>query len=152
MDERMRRQWAATEAQTYGWGGLSAVSDATGMSRNTIRKGMAELEVRRKKPKAVVGTRLRREGGGRKRLTENDPELLEALEFLVEPMSRGDPMSAFRWTCKSTARLAQELTLQEHPIGAWSVGALLRAQGYSLQSNRKTKEWHLLKRFPTQVR
>ena len=140
MDERLRRQWAATEAQTYGWGGLSAVSDATGMSRNTIHKGMAELEVRRKKPKAVVATRLRREGGGRKRLTENDPELLEALEFLVEPMSRGDPMSALRWTCESTARLAQELTLQAHPIGAWCVGALLRAHGYSLQSNRKTKE------------
>ena len=136
----MRRQWAGSEAQTYGWGGLSAVSDATGMSRNTIRKGISELEVRRKKPKAAVTTRLRREGGGRKRLTENDPELLRALELLVEPLSRGDPMSALRWTCKSTARLAQELTLQAHPIGAWSVGALLRAQGYSLQGNRKTKE------------
>ena len=131
MDERMRRQWAATEAQTYGWGGLSAVSDATGMSRNTIRKGMAELEVRKRRPKAVLATRLREEGGGRKRLTESDPGLLEALEFLVEPMSRGDPMSALRWTCKSTARLAEELTLQAHPIGAWTVGALLRAQGYS---------------------
>ncbi|TAM61088.1 MAG: ISAzo13 family transposase [Rhodanobacter sp.] len=140
MDERMRRQWAATEAQTYGWGGLSAVSDATGMSRNTIRRGLAELEVRRKKPKAVVEGRLRREGGGRKRLTETDPGLLEALEFLVEPMSRGDPMSALRWTCKSTARLAEELTQQAHPIGPWTVGSLLRAQGYSLQSNRKTKE------------
>ena len=140
MDERMRRQWAATEAQTYGWGGLSAVSDATGMSRNTIRRGLAELEVRRKKPKAVVESRLRREGGGRKRLTETDQGLLEALEFLVEPMSRGDPMSALRWTCKSTARLAEELTQQAHPIGPWTVGSLLRAQGYSLQSNRKTKE------------
>jgi hypothetical protein len=66
MDERMRRQWAATEAQTYGWGGLSAVSDATGMSRNTIRKGMTELEVRNKNPKAVVDAGLRRKGGGRK--------------------------------------------------------------------------------------
>jgi Rhodopirellula transposase DDE domain len=140
MDERMRRQWAATEAQTYGWGGLSAVSDATGMSRNTIRKGMAELALRKAKPKAAVQTRLRREGGGRKRLTETDPGLLQALELLVEPMSRGDPMSALRWTCKSTARLAQELTQQAHPIGAWTVGALLRAAGYSLQSNRKTKE------------
>jgi hypothetical protein len=140
MDERMRRQWAATEAQSYGWGGLSAVSDATGMSRNTIRKGMAELEARRKKPKAVVQARLRREGGGRKSLAESDPGLLEALQYLVEPMSRGDPESALRWTCKSTARLAQELTRQAHPIGAWTVGALLRADGYSLQSNRKTKE------------
>jgi len=140
MDERMRRQWAATEAQTYGWGGVSAVSDATGMSRNTIRKGMAELEVRKRKPKAVIETRLRREGGGRKRLTVTDPGLLPALEFLVEPTSRGDPMSPLRWTCKSTSRLAEELTQQAHPIGAWTVGALLRAEGYSLQSNRKTKE------------
>ena len=140
MDERMRRQWAATEAQTYGWGGLSAVSDATGMSRNTIRKGMAELAARKKNPKAVVEAGLRRKGGGRKRLTESDPGLLEALECLVEPMSRGDPQSALRWTCKSTARLAEELTRQAHPIGAWTVGALLRAADYSLQSNRKTKE------------
>ena len=140
MDERMRRQWAASEAHTYGWGGLSAVSDATGMSRNTIRRGMAELEVRKGKPKAAIETRLRKKGGGRKSLTEIDPGLLEALELLVEPMSRGDPMSALRWTCKSTARLAQELTQQAHPIGPWTVGALLRADGYSLQSNRKTKE------------
>ena len=140
MDERMRRHWAASEAQTYGWGGLSAVSDATGISRNTIRKGMAELEVRKKRPKALVEPRLRREGGGRKCLSETDPGLLQALEFLVEPMSRGDPMSALRWTCKSTARLAEELTQQAHPIGAWTVGTLLRAEGYSLQSNRKTKE------------
>jgi transposase len=140
MDERMRRQWAATQEQTYGWGGLSAVSDATGMSRNTIRRGVQELEVRKKKPEAAVESRLRRKGGGRKCLTESDPGLLEALEVLVEPMSRGDPQSPLRWTCKSTARLAEELTRQEHPIGAWSVGALLKAAGYSLQSNRKTKE------------
>src|SRR5450756_2293896 len=78
MDERMRRQWAASEAQTFGWGGVSAVSDATGMSRNTIRKGIAELEVRRKRPKAVEDCRVRREGGGRKPLTETDPGLLPA--------------------------------------------------------------------------
>jgi hypothetical protein len=99
------------------------VSDATGMSRNTIRRGVQELEVRKKKPKAAVESRLRRKGGGRKCLTESDPGLLEALEVLVEPMSRGDPESPLRWTCKSTARLAEELTRQEHPIGAWSVGA-----------------------------
>ena len=140
MDERMRRQWAAPEAQTYGWGGLSAVSDATGRSRNTIRRGVAELEVRKKQPQAVVEAHLRRTGGGRKCLTESDPGLLKALEALVEPVSRGDPQSALRWTCKSTARLAEELTRQAHPIGAWTVGVLLRAAGYSLQSNRKTKE------------
>ncbi len=140
MDERMRRQWAATEAQTYGWGGLSAVSSATGMSRNTIRKGLAELAVRKKDPKAGVDACLRRKGGGRKCLTESDPGLLEALERLVEPMSRGDPQSPLRWTCKSTTRLAEELTRQAHPIGPWTVGTLLKAAGYSLQSNRKTKE------------
>ena len=140
MDERVRRQWAATEAQTYGWGGLSAVSEATGMSRNTVRKGIAELKLRKKSRKAAVGTRLRRKGGGRKRLTETDTGLLDALKLLVEPATRGDPMSALRWTCKSTARLAEELTRQSHPIGAWTVGALLRADGFSLQSNRKTRE------------
>ena len=140
MDERMRRQWAATEAQTYGWGGLSAVSDATGMSRNTIRKGMTETAQRRKRPKGAVSARLRREGGGRKRLSESDPGLIAALEGLVEPMSRGDPMSSIRWTCKSTTNLAEELTRRGHPISPWTVGDMLKAAGYSLKSNRKTKE------------
>ena len=140
MDERMRRQWAATQAQTYGWGGLSAVSSATGMSRNTICKGLAELAVRKKNPRAGVEARVRRKGGGRKCLSESDPGLLDALEQMVEPMSRGDPMSPLRWTCKSTAHLAEELTRQAPPIGAWTVGNLLKAAGYSLQSNRKTKE------------
>ena len=140
MDERMRRQWGATEAQTYGWGGVSAVSSATGMSRNTIRKGLAELALRKKNPRAVVDSSLRKKGGGRKRLSEIDPGLIAALDQLVEPMSRGDPMSSLRWTCKSTSHLAEELTRQAHPIGAWTVGKLLNAAGYSLQSNRKTKE------------
>ncbi len=140
MDERMRRQWAATEAQTYGWGGLSAVSAATGLSRNTIRKGLAEIAARKKNPRAKVTSRVRTIGGGRKRLTESDPGLTQALERLVDPMTRGDPMSPLRWTCKSTSSLAEALTLQKHPISAWSVGALLKAAGYSLQSNRKTKE------------
>ena len=140
MDERMRRQWAASEAQTYGWGGLSAVSLATGMSRNTICKGLAELAVREKNPRAKVASGLRKKGGGRKRLTESDPGLSEALERLVEPMSRGDPMSPLRWTCKSTPHLAQELARQAHPISPWTVGTLLKAAGYSSQGNRKTKE------------
>ena len=98
MDERLRRQWAATEAQAYGRGGLSAVSSATGMSRNTIRKGLFELAARKKNPKAVMDARVRKQGGGRKRLTETDPDLAEALYQLVEPTSRGDPMSPLRWT------------------------------------------------------
>jgi hypothetical protein len=140
MDERMRRQWAATEAKEYGWGGLSAVSIATGMSRNTIRRGMEELAARKKRPKAKVDSRLRKKGGGRKRLTESYPELAAALERLVDPMSRGDPMSPLRWTCKSTYDLAEELTLQGHQVSPRTVGTLLKMAGYSLQSNRKTKE------------
>lgn len=140
MDERMRRQWAATEAHTYGWGGVSAVSHATGMSRNTIRKGMSEVAQRKAKPKAVLSARLRKPGGGRKRLIESDPGLLKALEALVEPASRGDPMSPLRWTCKSTSHLSAELIRQGHPVSPWTVGSLLKADGYSLQSNRKTKE------------
>jgi hypothetical protein len=140
MDERMRRQWAATEAQEYGWGGLSAVSIAIGMSRNTIRKGMEELAVRKKRPRAKIDSGIRKKGGGRKRLTESYPKLAEALERLVDPMSRGDPMSPLRWTCKSTYDLADELTLQGHQISPRTVGTLLKMAGYSLQSNRKTKE------------
>ena len=110
MDERVRRQWAATEAQAYGWGGVSAVSSATGMSRKTIRKGLAELGIRELDPEAPVEQRLRRPGGGRKQLTEIDPELFANLERLIDPTTRGDPMSPLRWTCKSTHELAQALT------------------------------------------
>ena len=122
MDERLRRQWAATEAQAYGRGGLSAASSATGMSRNTIRKGLVELAARKQNPKTPVDARVRKEGGGRQRLTATDPGLADALEHLVEPTSRGDPMSPLRWTCKSTVNLAEALTRQGHPIGAWTEG------------------------------
>lgn len=140
MDERICRQWAATEAQTYGSGGMSAVSSSTGMSRNTIRKGLAEQAARKKNPRAPVASNVPKKGGGRKRLTETDPGLMQALEHLVEPMSHGDPMSPLRWTCKSTTHLAEQLRRQAHPVGAWTVGNLLKAAGYSLQSNRKTRE------------
>ena len=140
MDERMRRQWAAAEARAYGWGGVRAVSAVLGMSPNTITKGLAELAARAQDPKAPVDKRLRREGGGRKRSTEADPGLVEALEQLVDPVTRGDPESPLRWTCKSTTRLAEELTQRGHPASARTVGRLLNADGYSLQSNRKTKE------------
>jgi transposase len=140
MDERMRRQWAATEASTYGRGGVSAVSEATGLSRNTIRKGIAEAAPLKRYPRRALSGRLRQPGGGRKRLTELDPGLLDALERLVEPLTRGDPMRALRWTLKSTTQLARELTRQGRAISPWSVGALLKAEGYSLQGNRKTKE------------
>jgi transposase len=140
LDERMRRQWAAAEALAYGWGGVRAVSHATGMSPNTIVKGLAELTARQRAPGVPLPDRLRSEGGGRLRATEADPKLAEALEQLVAPVTRGDPMSPLRWTCKSTSQLATELTRQGHPVSPRTVGRLLKAEGYSLQSNRKTKE------------
>ncbi|QEH32916.1 Rhodopirellula transposase [Aquisphaera giovannonii] len=140
MDERMSRQWAAAEASAYGWGGVRAVSEAIGMSPHTIRKGSTELAGREANPDIPIPPRIRRPGGGRKRCTESDPELSAALELVVDPVTRGDPMSPLRWTCKSTTRLAEELTRQGHPASPSTVGRLLKAAGYSLQSNRKTKE------------
>jgi hypothetical protein len=140
MDERMRRQWAAAEAKSYGWGGVRAVSHATGMSPNTIAKGLAELEAGEPDLDTPRETRLRKPGAGRKSVTEVDADLALALERLVDPVTRGDPRSPLRWTCKSTTKLAGELTRQGHPVSPRTVGRLLRAAGYSLQSNRKTKE------------
>ena len=140
MDEPMRRQWAAAEARSYGWGGRRAVSRATGISPTTITTGWAELEAREAAPQGPRPSRLRKPGGGRKRLTTVDPELAASLERLVDPMTRGDPQSPLRWTCKSTTQLANELARQGHPVSPRTVGRLLKAAGYSLQSNRKTKE------------
>jgi hypothetical protein len=140
MDERVSRQWAAAEAAAYGWGGVRAVSEAIGMSPHTIRKGLAELSNRAADPGTPIPTRIRRPGGGRKRCTESDPDLTVALELLVDPATRGDPMSPLRWTCKSTTQLARELTRQGHPVSPSTIGRLLRGAGYSLQSNRKMKE------------
>ena len=131
LDERARRHWAASEARAYGWGGVSAVSDATGMSPNTIRKGLAELAMRDADPDAEVTSRLRKAGGGRKRLTETDPQLSEELDHLVAPLTRGDPQSPLRWTCKSTSHLAKELSRQGHPISG--------APPQSSTSNREAK-------------
>ena len=140
MDERLRRQWAAAQSRAYGWGGVRAVSSAIGMSPNTIRKALQELAVRDENPDAPVGSGLRRKGAGRKKRTHADPQLLHALEKLVEPTTRGDPESALRWTCKSTTLLAQELTRQRHPVSPRTVARLLNESGYSLQGNRKTLE------------
>jgi transposase len=139
MDERRRRQWAAAEARDLGWGGVTAVAQATGLSRTTITAGLRELDLPAKR-RAAAAVRVRRPGGGRKKIAENDPELLTALESLIEPATRGDPESPLRWTCKSTRRLAEELTRQNHPVGPRSVAALLHEAGYSLQANRKTRE------------
>jgi len=140
MDERMRRQWAAAEAAQIGWGGVTAVAAATGLSRNTITTGLHELRYRESHPREVVEPRVRRPGGGRKQLIEIDPTLWEALEKMIDPLTRGDPESPLRWTCKSTRRLAEELTRQRHHVSDRTVAALLKSAGYSLQANRKTNE------------
>ncbi len=139
MDERRRRQWAAAEAHDLGFGGVSIVARATGLSRPTVMAGLRELELPAKE-RLLASTRVRRPGGGRRLLTETDPNLLAALEALLEPATRGDPESPLRWTCKSTARLAEELTKQEHPVTDRTVAKLLKEAGYSLQANRKTRE------------
>jgi len=114
LNERSRRIWAVTEAQALGYGGRSLVARATGISRSTIIRGTRE--VRRKS--VVAENRVRRQGAGRKRATAIDPSLSTAIEQLVDPLSRGDPESPLRWTCKSTRQLATELTAKGHP-GIW---------------------------------
>ncbi len=138
MSEKLRRLWAGAEAQTLGRGGIAAVSQATGLSRATISSGLRELK--QGGTRAVPETRVRREGGGRKALTESDPAVLTDLEELVEPSTRGHPQSALRWTCKSTAKLAEELRRRGHQIGPRTVAELLHGLDYSLQANRKTRE------------
>jgi hypothetical protein len=139
MDERRRRQWAAAEARDLGWSGVSLVARATGLSRPTIMVGLRELDQPIPQRAAQAG-RVRRPGGGRRPLSQTNPALLPALEALVEPVTRGDPESPLRWTCKSTRRLAEELTHQGYPVGARTVASLLHEAGYSLQANRKTRE------------
>jgi len=138
-DERERRLWAAVEASELGRGGVSAVARATGLSRTTIYQGLEELGQRPAKGR-LGRERVRAAGGGRKRLTEKDPQILSCLEQLVEPATRGDRESPLRWTCKSTRQLAEVLKRQGHPVGREKVCELLGALGYSLQSNRKTRE------------
>ena len=136
----MRRQWAGTEAAAVGWGGVSLVSTATGLARNTIATGMRELEHRLAHPHEVIDVRIRGAGGGRKPLTPTDPGLRQALDALVDPVTRGHPESPLRWTCKSTPQVAAELRRQNHPVTDRTVAALLKQAGYSLQANRKTRE------------
>jgi transposase len=132
LSEYTRRRWAAVEALSLGRGGVSAVSAATGLAHSTIRRGIRELN----SGATLPGSRERRQGAGR----VSDPQVRTSLERLVEPDSRGDPQSPLRWTCKSTRRLAKELTGQGHPVGPTTVRHLLKAAGYSLQANRKTRE------------
>lgn len=136
LSEFTRRRWAAVEAVSLGRGGVTAVSAATGLAHSTIRRGIRELDASDALP---VG-RQRRTGAGRKRVDVVDQGVKASLERLVEPDSRGDPQSPLRWTCKSTRRLAQELTAQGHTVGPTTVRHLLKEAGYSLQANRKTRE------------
>jgi hypothetical protein len=137
MDERLRRLWAGAEAEALGDGGIAKVEQATGMSRTTIRAGRDELRAG-VSPDDVV--KVRRPGAGRPSLLEQNPELADALESLVDPVTRGDPESPLRWTSKSTRKLAADLKRQGHKISPQKVGQLLREMGYRLQSTRKTLE------------
>jgi DDE family transposase len=141
MTERLRRQWAACEAQTLGRGGTSAVAEATGLSRTTIWAGIRELRRRADQPERdVYPERVRRPGAGRPFAEDADPALVRDLETLVEPTTRGDPQSPLRWTCKSTRKLAEELRRHGHAVSHQTVASLLHDLDYSLQGNRKTQE------------
>lgn len=135
LDERSARLVLAGEARSLGHGGIAAVARASGSARSRVQNGVAELE----SGQAPLG-RVRREGGGRKPITQTDPGLVPALLQLVEPTRRGDPESALSWTTLSTAKLAAELTSAGHPVSAVKVAHLLKAEGFSLQANAKTIE------------
>jgi Rhodopirellula transposase DDE domain len=141
MTERLRRQWAACEAESLGRGGMSLVAEATGLSRTTIWAGKRELRRRADQPQDdLTPERVRAPGGGRHLVEQDDLTLLTALHALVESSTRGDPQSPLCWTSKSTRRLAEELRGQGHPVSHQTVAALLSDLGYSLQANSKTKE------------
>lgn len=139
LDERSRRLWADAESVAHGRGGISLVERATGVSRRAIAVGLAELQT---KPDRSQRARLpiRQKGGGRKKTSLKDPGLLLDLEKLLEPVTRGDPQSPLRWTCKSVRNLADELRARGHAVSHMLVRELLHEQKYSLQANRKTKE------------
>jgi hypothetical protein len=140
LDERTRRLWAAAEARSLPYGGMSVVSSVTGLSRTTILAGINELRERPSVKLLKQGSRVRRPGGGRKSLKDREPSLEHDLELLVEPLTRGDPESPLRWTCKSTRKLAEELNRQGHRVGDRKVADLLHGLQYSLQANAKTRE------------
>ena len=136
LDERGRRLFAATEARAAGYGGIVAVSRATGIAPSTIGRGLRELD----EGEPLVPGWVRRAGGGRKTLVASNPGLLGALLALVRPTERGDPVSPLRWTCLSLRQLEAALKAQGHPVSHMVVGTLLKAEGFSLQANRKTLE------------
>jgi transposase len=144
LDEQLRRLVAAAEAQAAGSRGISVVARATGVSRRAIRTGKSELEQLHHSGETSGSSkgvrRIRKLGGGRKKNVDKDPTLLADLEKLVEPVTRGDPESPLRWTCKSVRVLASELKSQGHVVSHQLVSELLVQLGYSLQANQKTLE------------
>ncbi len=136
LNERTRRIWAASEAKSFGHGGISAVSKATGISRVTIHAGIKELSNKKK----LRPEKIRCHGGGRKKLTDKDPKILTDLESILEPSVRGDPESTLRWTCKSTRHLSEALNKNGYRVSARKICDLLSDLGYSLQANFKTNE------------
>jgi len=139
LDERQRRLYASVEAKVLGYGGVKRVHAATGVARGSILAGIKELESGTRAPTGEM-RRVRQAGAGRKKLVDRTPEVREALERLVDPVTRGDPESPLRWTCKSLMQLAKELNAEGYAISHMTVGALLKELGYSLQGNRKTLE------------
>ena len=136
-NEKARRLFLAAEANVIGWGGIEKVSRVTGASSETISKGCKELE---EEPEVIESGKIRKQGGGRKKLIDTDPTLLSDLNSLIEPTTRGDPESPLRWTCKSTRKLARELKSMGHNVSHMRVADILHSQGYSLQSNQKVIE------------
>jgi len=136
LDERTRRIMAGNEAVSWGYGGISRVRRACGLSRKAIAQGIRELQ---SGSRPLVG-RIRRPGAGRKPLTQSDPGLVQALEALIEDQTRGDPESALRWICKSTRAIARKLGKLKHPVSHLKVAQILHELDYSLQSHRKTEE------------
>ena len=141
MTERLRRQWAASEAESMGRGGVRLVARATGLARTTLWADRWELQRRAERPRQhLTPERVRAPGGGRHLVEEDDATLRAALRDLVKSSSRGDPQWPLFWTSKSTRKLAEELSDRGHPVSCQTVAALLTDWGCSLQPNRKTKE------------
>ena len=140
LNEKQRRIVFAAEAEQIGRGGKSKISAMTGMSRSTLNAGYNDLKSLSDNKLVIEKGNIRRSGGGRKKITETEPELLSALESLVEPVTRGDPESPLRWTIKSTRTLAKELTEMGFKAGKSAVAVMLDQLGYSLQSNQKRLE------------
>lgn len=137
LNEKVKRLVLAAEAKSIGWGGIDRVSRATGASNDTISKGIKELD---EEPEVIESGKIRKPGGGRKKIIEIDSTILSDLDALIEPTARGDPESPLRWTCKSTRKLARELKNMGHNISHMRVADILHDQGYSLQSNKKVIE------------